>query len=196
MSNYDSILNHKLISESYFFPNDRTPRDIFWIDTGHAKLACHYYQCPGATKTIIHWHGNGEVVANYVGSPLYDLECNILFAEYRGYGASSGIPTLTGLLEDIPAIVASVDDALEDIIFFGRSVGSIYALEAARLFPNAGGLIIESGIANVLPRVLMRVQPEEVDSTDDEFELECKKYFDNQSKIHGFNGKVLIMHTR
>ena len=55
-----------------------------------------------------------------------------------------------------------------ELIFFGRSVGSIFAIEAASRFPDAAGLVLESGIADVLERLLLRVQPEELGVTAQE----------------------------
>ena len=48
-------------------------------------------------KTVIYFHGNGEVVADYLPSfPEWITRagCNVLLAEYRGYGMSSGTPAL------------------------------------------------------------------------------------------------------
>jgi len=71
-------------------------------------------------------HGNGEIVSDYIYSKLSYLEYNILYAEYRGYGFSSGDnPSLVNILDDVEHIIKSIDTPLEDIILFGRSIGSI-----------------------------------------------------------------------
>jgi len=190
-----SILNHTLISQSYFFPGYSYLENPYIVKSHGEKLACYYFSVPNAKQTIIHFHGNGEGVSDYIYSPLRLLGCNVLFSEYRGYGTSTGEPALVDLLDDVGPIIESLHLPIDKIILFGRSVGSIYAIHGASLFPNIAGLIIESGIANVVERVLMRVQPEDVDSTLEEFLAEDKKYFDHQGKLENFEGSTLILHT-
>ncbi len=190
-----SILNHTLISQNYFYPEYSYLENPYIIKSHGEKLACYYFSVPNAKKTIIHFHGNGEGVSDYIYSPLRLLGCNVLFAEYRGYGTSTGEPALVDLLDDVGPIIESLHLPMNNIILFGRSVGSIFAIEGAQLFPDISGLIIESGIANVVERVLMRVHPEDVNATLEEFLAEDKKYFDHKSKLENFEGTTLILHT-
>jgi len=192
----NSILDHRLISNSYFYPSYSKLKKAFFIQSGKNKLACLYNKVPNSKKTIIHFHGNGEVVSEYIDSDIISPEYSILYAEYRRYGASEGErPTLTGILKDVEKIIKAIDTPLEDIILFGRSIGSIYALHGAYLFPTIGGLIIESGISNVLTRILLRITPKQINSTISELTAEDKKYFDNEMKIKKFQGRTLILHT-
>lgn len=192
-----SILDHRLISERYFFPRENYFENPTFIKNGDISLSCYYREFPGANKTIIHFHGNGETVKEYLDSPLLKLPYNILFSEYRGYGMSNGDPSLVSMIDDVSAIIESLNQPKENIILFGRSIGSIYALHGASLYPDSiGGLIIESGIADVKERILMRATPNEMGIANDLFDTECHKYFDHKSKISSFKGKTLIMHTR
>ncbi|MFU8806292.1 MAG: alpha/beta hydrolase, partial [Bradymonadaceae bacterium] len=60
------ILDHPLITERYFFPFDTSPSNPHWVDTGEHRLACYgEMRHPGA-MTVIHFHGNGEVVSDYL----------------------------------------------------------------------------------------------------------------------------------
>jgi len=195
-----SILDHKKISKSYFYPRHSKFKEPFYVTNGNNKLACYYHKIQNAKKTVIHFHGNGEVVSDYIDD--FDLRmeamgCSVLLAEYRRYGLSSGdFPSLVEMLDDVEHIIKSIDVPMEDIILFGRSVGSIYALHGAYLFPNISGLIIESGIADVVSRVLMRVNPKGINSTKEILIEEGEKYFNHQKKIANFQGKTLIMHTK
>jgi pimeloyl-ACP methyl ester carboxylesterase len=105
------------------------------------------------------FHGNGEVVSDYDGiSPLYhQKELNLVVADYRGYGLSSGIPTLTDLAQDAHTIFKKVRDELsirslsKDLWVMGRSLGSISALELAYYYQKElNGLIIESGFPSIV----------------------------------------------
>lgn len=192
-----SILDHRLISERYFFPRNNRFSEPFKVRIGDIALGCYYRSYPEADKTIIHFHGNGETVKEYLDSPLLKLPYNFLFAEYRGYGMSNGEPSLVSMLQDVKTIIDSLDVPKEKIVLFGRSIGSIYVLHGASLYPDSiGGLIIESGIADVRERILMRVTLNDIGATKESFDAECHTYFDHESKLKSFQGKTLIMHTR
>ena len=124
------------------------------------------------------------------------MGANLLLAEYRGYGMSSGAPALAALLDDVELIVAACGIPQEHIIFFGRSLGSLYALHGAARYPRAAGLIIESGLADPLERILVRVEPWELGATMEQLRVAVGRCLDQQQKIAGFRGRVLVMHTR
>ena len=194
----DSILNHPLISERYFFPREETFTDPFWIDCGDARLACHYHEIDPQALTIVHFHGNGEVVADYVDflpALFARFGCNCLLVEFRGYGMSTGRPELGRILDDVELVLAKLSAPVDKRVFFGRSVGSIPAIHAAALQPDAAGLIIESGIADVLERLLLRIDPAELGISRQELEQAVHSRLDQQNKIASFEGPVLIMHT-
>ena len=91
-------------------------------------------------------------------SPSYHQKrLNLVVADYRGYGASSGIPTLTALTQDSHLIFKEVREELSrrnlrsDLWVMGRSLGSISALELAYQHQEMiKGLIIESGFPSVV----------------------------------------------
>ena len=89
-----SLLDHPLISERYFFPRADAPADPFWIDCDDGtRLACAYNETDPSAPTVVHFHGNGEVVADYLdGFPglINRMGCNCFFAEFRAYGLWCG----------------------------------------------------------------------------------------------------------
>jgi alpha-beta hydrolase superfamily lysophospholipase len=108
---------------------------------------------------ILFFHGNGEVVSDYDEiSPFYHQKgLNLVVADYRGYGVSSGIPTLTDLAQDAHDIFKQVREDLsrrdlrKDLWVMGRSLGSISAFELAYHYQeDIRGLIIESGFPSVV----------------------------------------------
>jgi len=193
-----SILNHPLISERYFFPRSEMFQHPYWIDCGDARLACFYHEVDPAALTILHFHGNGEVVADYVDflpAHFARFGCNTLLVEFRGYGMSTGRAELGRILDDVATVLEKSPAPVKRTVFFGRSVGSIPALQAAALWPDAAGLIIESGIADVLERLLMRVSPAELEIEPAEFKQAVSGQLDQQKKIAAFAGPLLILHT-
>jgi uncharacterized protein len=128
-------------------------------------VSCRFYVGDNAWPWILFFHGNGEIVSDYDNiSPFYTKNgLNLVVADYRGYGASTGTPTLTGLFKDAHFIFKTVKDEIKSRGFntslwiMGRSLGSLSAVEIARLHGNeVRGLIIESGFANIL-RILIHL---------------------------------------
>lgn len=194
-----SLLDNPILSSRYFYPWPNHFENPFFVTGDGYRLGCRYMKVSDTAPTIIHFHGNGESVQDYLGDfeqRIAGLGANLLLAEYRGYGMSSGEPALVALLEDVRLIVEACAIPPEKILFFGRSLGSLYALHGASLYPQSAGLIIESGLAEPLERVLVRIEPRDVGATMDELKNEVDCYFDQQAKISSYAGRVLIMHTR
>jgi len=194
-----NILDHQLISERYFFPRDGYFKDPFWVDCGDAQLACSYHEIDPAAKTLIHFHGNGEIVDDWQGdfvTLIQQMGCNVFLAELRGYGQSTGQPQLGKMLEDVVPTIEALKRPINELIFFGRSVGSIFAIEAAAKFPQAAGFILESGVADVQERLLLRIAPSELGVSAAELEAEIDRSLNHQRKLSAYPGPLLVMHTQ
>lgn len=193
------LLNHQLISERYFFPRRGDLVDPFWIDCGDARLACSYHEVDPQAKTLVHFHGNGEIVDDWLGdfvSLIQQLGCNVFLAELRGYGQSTGLPQLGKMLDDVVPTIVALDRPASQLIVFGRSVGSIFAIEAAARYPDLAGLVIESGVADVLERLLLRVHPQELGCTEEELIDAVDEHLNHQRKMASYQGPLLVMHTQ
>ena len=192
------IFDHPLISDRYFFPRKDTPTNLVPVEVDGAVLGCARYETNPDAPWLVHFHGNGEVVADYEFDLLPHFQAaglNVFFAEYRGFGASTGTPAMVTMLGDVPRILSAVGVPFEKIVVYGRSVGSIYAIEAACRAPNLGGLVIESGIASPLERILFRVRPEELGVTAKDLEQEASEHLDHQRKLGQFPGRTLVLHA-
>ena len=192
-----SIADHDIITDRYFFPRPASVGDAQIVDVGEAQLACYFHD-GGHDLTVVHFHGNGEVVADYIpgfANQLDQLGVNTFFAEYRGYGGSTGTPRLGAMLDDVGAIREAVGVPDEKLLVFGRSVGSIYAIEFAARFPEISGLIVESGIADVLERILLRASPQQMGTTLEAMTDEFENLFDHRKKLEAFDGPALFLHA-
>ena len=193
------LFDHPLISERYFFPRPGQVIDETRVELEGCTLSNHHSERDPEAPTVLYFHGNGEIVADYVPGlrdVFHDMGANAYFAEYRGYGASTGRPLMATMLDDVSAIIEQSGIPPEKLIVFGRSVGSIYALEAAKRYPNIAGLIIESGISDPVQRIELRVTPEELGTSAEELHEEAKRLFNHEEKLGHYKGPLLILHAR
>ena len=198
-----SLLDQPFLRQFIFYPRkDFTPcpGNAFDLSVGvtdGVSIVCRFYMGRHEWPWILFFHGNGEVVSDYDEiSPLYhQRKMNLVVAEYRGYGASTGTPTLTDLVQDAHAIFKKVKGELsrrnlrKDLWVMGRSLGSISALELAYHYQKEmQGLIIESGFPSVV-RILFHlgppVQAMGLEKTDRECLERIKEIFLPTLIIHG-----------
>jgi uncharacterized protein len=200
MSKSDTILDHPIVSSRYFYPRAVALPNPYWVTAADgSRLACYYQAVNLQAPTVVYFHGNGEVVADYLPDfPdwITRAGCNVLLAEYRGYGMSTGQPALAGMLEDVTAILHSLGVADRQLVLFGRSLGSLYAVHGVSRQPQIAGLILESGVAEISERFFLRVQPHELARSKVDVVNELKHYFDYATKLRGFQGRTLVLHTR
>lgn len=153
-----SLFDDPTFSERLFFPRpDRSPlppgaRDeSVTVDGAVLHVRIH----AGAGPTLLLFHGNGEVVADYdSAAPQFaEIGARLAVCDYRGYGQSTGTPSLRSMIEDSLAIVAAVNP----VLVMGRSVGSACAAEIyARNLPGIAGVIVESGSSDLAGLVKRR----------------------------------------
>jgi pimeloyl-ACP methyl ester carboxylesterase len=137
-----------------------------------AVVGARLHLADPAGPSILFFHGNGEIVADYddLGPRYNRMGINFLAADYRGYGRSTGRPTVTAMMHDCHAVLAFVGDWIAGhgfsgpLFAMGRSLGSASALELADSHPDRlSGLILESGFACAGPLLqLLGVDPEAI----------------------------------
>jgi pimeloyl-ACP methyl ester carboxylesterase len=188
-----TLLDHPVISERYFFPRPDAPRDP-WMVQG---LACAR-RTKDRDAAVLHFHGNGEVVADWLGDFADALEAggvDAFFAEYRGYGGSSGRPSLSALLDDALTVFDAIGRPADEIVVYGRSIGSLAAAHVAA-HRDVKALVLESGISDLAERLLVRVRPEEeLGVTEDALRAAVKESLDQEAKIARAKCPVLVLHA-
>jgi len=196
--NYPAWLDHPLIGSRYFFPRRDPVTEPFYVEVDGATLACRRYLNNPQGMTVVHFHGNGEVAADYEeGFPelFARLGCNLLLAEFRGYGGSTGEPQLGRMLADVEPLLDATGPP-ERLVLFGRSVGSLFAIQGVKVFPQVAGLILESGIADVRERLLLRVTPAELGIDAATFDAILAEVFDHRRTLAAYRNPLLVLHTR
>ena len=194
----DSILDHPAISGHYLFPQPRCVDDPFMVEATDAELACYRKVIDPGKFTVVHFHGNGEAVADYIpdmADLFADLGLNSLFVEYREYGGSTGQARLVSMLGDGEAAIKAAGLAPEKVIAFGRSIGSLYAIELVHRQPAVAGLIIESGIADASERFLRYADLTAAGVSESDVVAEVKRHFHHKKKLSSYRNPLLILHT-
>ncbi len=165
------------------------------VDDG-VTVGGRFYEAGEGRPTILFFHGNGEIVADYadIASFYTSTGANFLPVDYRGYGRSTGQPTVTTMLADALAVFTFAREWLlgrgftGPLVVMGRSLGSASALAVAATFSNdVAGLIIDSGFADtvgLLKRLGARLPATGAD--DDGLH--------QSEKMAQYNGPVLIIH--
>jgi pimeloyl-ACP methyl ester carboxylesterase len=166
------------------------------VDEG-VRVHSRFHLAGREEPNILFFHGNGEIVSDYdvIGPYFTKYGMNFLAADYRGYGRSSGNPTVTAMMQDSHRILAAVKDWLCEaehtgpLLIMGRSLGAAAALElAAGHTDEIAGLIIESGFATTLPLLInLGVDVAGLGITEGDG-------FRNVRKISSFNKPTLIIH--
>ena len=172
--------------------------EIFIPVEGDICIGARFHRAEKTSPCILFFHGNGEIVADYddLGQIYVRQGIGFLVVDYRGYGRSTGNPTVTAMMKDAHVIFHFVLEWLRSeghdgpIVVMGRSLGSAPALElSAHYSAQMDGLVIESGFAHASPLLeLLGVDVESLGFKEEEG-------FRNVEKIHMFEKPTLIIHA-
>ena len=119
------------------------------------------------------------------------LGAELIIADYRGYGKSSGIPTLRATLEDAHMIFDYLkkNSIFKDkVCVMGRSLGSAPTIELCGKRKDIQACVLESGYADPIPLVERRGLKVDKSTTKE------NALFNNSQKISNVKCPTLIMH--
>ena len=140
--------------------HDEKTMDVYFTVADGVKIGAKFHAAGKDDPVILFFHGNGEIVSDYDDlGPLFARMGMGFFAfDYRGYGRSTGEPTVSAMMTDCHSLFDQGTVFLKEkgfngpLIVMGRSLGSASALELAASRSDAvDGLIIESGFAFMMP---------------------------------------------
>jgi len=130
-----------------------------WITTTDGvRLNAWWLPHQGEEKgTILLLHGNAENISTHIGSvwwlPQYGY--NVLLFDYRGYGRSTGEPSMDGIQLDMAAAMQWLfqrpDIDTSRIVVFGQSLGAATAITRLAVSPyrsRVRGLIVEGAFTS------------------------------------------------
>ncbi len=177
------------LSAGVFHPRPDYVEPYLVVDVGAAFLGCHDWRPHPDAGHVVFFHGNGELASECLrwgdGGFFHGLGVNVCFVGYRGYGRSTGVPALDAMRGDGERVVGALGVDPARVVAFGRSLGSLYAVELAHRLPEIAGLIIDSGIADIVEQ-WPALGP---------LRSEADAAFDTRAKMAGYRGRVLVMHA-
>jgi len=152
----------------FFFPMKklvRTPTDLglnyqdvlIATDDGNTLHGWFLPAAEMAKATVLFLHGNAENISTHIGAVYWlpEQNYNVLLYDYRGYGKSTGIPSLPEAVDDVKAVYDIIPTLTQQpnrpIIVFGQSLGGAIAVNAVGAFSatrQIDALVIESSFAN------------------------------------------------
>lgn len=95
---------------------------------------------------LIYFGGNAEEASWILGEARWPPEWTLVAVNYRGYGASEGVPGERALTSDALAIYDAIarreDVDSRRIVVFGRSLGTAVAVHVAAERPVAGAVLV------------------------------------------------------
>ena len=112
-------------------PNISTGYGGFILNEKDAKVYVHILN-PGHQNAILYFGGNAESMAkssDYIARQFPEFTCYLM--DYRGYGASTGIPNEKNIFADALALYDKVKQKHQHISIGGRSLGTGVAMYVA-----------------------------------------------------------------
>jgi alpha-beta hydrolase superfamily lysophospholipase len=156
--------DHPAVSSVMFHPQAVwTPPPVGAVDrlipvADGVSISARLYVRDKQSPMVLFFHGNGEVACHYddIAPKYIEAGVNFFAADFRGYGASGGVPSFSTMMADALVVFDHMAQQLEvdgyegPLFVKGRSLGAYSAVEIAMTYPErVRGLIIESGAANV-----------------------------------------------
>jgi len=190
-----------LVNKTTFFPQAgiqvdpqrlNVPIEHTYIKTDdNIKISAFFIPRKDVSRTIIFFPGNGGNASHRLGDALalWSLRANVLLMDYRGYGLSAGDPSEKGVYLDAEAGLKFILDEkltpIEEIVIYGRSLGSAVAVNLAQNRKFAGIILVSplsSGKAVARVRGLSWLTPFIGDP------------FNSLEKIEKIQSRLLVIH--
>lgn len=176
--------------EDYGIPRERA--EELWFETDDGEILYGWYcRSEKPIASALYCHGNTGNLSNtaHVMPHLLDAGINVLLFDYRGFGRSSGSPSLSGIIDD-GVTAARLHEQLRPknlpSILYGYSLGGAIAAQVIRRHPF-DGLILQSTFTSLpdIARVTFPRVP---------LHLVSGRLFDTLEVVRKLTVPVLVIH--
>lgn len=172
------------------------------VEDDDVRLGGRLHIHPSSEVLILGFHGNGERADHYDDLAADFVACGASFwmVDYRGYGLSTGRPTITSLYGDAQAFLeqmprslgaTSTERPIRKVIAWGRSLGSGPACELAAYHPDrVHALFLDSPFADGRNLLRRKLGGQSIPDTP------ATAILDNRERIRRVHQPVRILHGR
>jgi fermentation-respiration switch protein FrsA (DUF1100 family) len=174
----------------YGIPRERT--DDVWMETEDGEMLHGWYcHAERPVASALYCHGNTGNLTNtaHVMPHLLASGINVLLFDYRGFGRSTGRPSLSGIISDGLAAARFHEDIRpRDVpsILYGYSLGGAIAAQVLR-HHSFDGLILQSTFTNL--RDVARVTFPRIP-----LHLVAGDFFDTLNAVKQMDVPLLVLH--
>jgi fermentation-respiration switch protein FrsA (DUF1100 family) len=156
-----SIISFSLFgcASLFFHPTKETRLSPAFFELGYEtrtietkdgeKLFAWLLKAENPKATIVFFHGNAGNIGEHLPSVFWlpQRGFSVLAVDYRGYGASSGKPSIEGLIIDAQATIEYAIKELNSapIVVFGQSLGGAAAIASAPPYKTKIAALITEG---------------------------------------------------
>lgn len=155
ISEGDAFDAHRTITPATFNISTFSLEEIELETDDGETLNGWYLAQEDAKATVVYYGGNGFLMVK--SRPLIqayaDMDVNLLLFDYRGYGLSSGDPTVEGVKKDARRAYEYAESrstaADQVMIVHGHSMGAFLSSKIASEYSSVDGYIMESPVSEV-----------------------------------------------
>lgn len=172
-----------------------TFEDVWFKSTDGISLHGWYIPSSSSDYLVVYFHGNAANISHRMEILHYlnQLDLSVFIFDYRGFGVSEGIPLREkDLYRDAQGAVKWLEQKgwrLDQMIFFGRSMGAAIALQTALDTPPAG-VILEAPFTS-LSEIARKITPT-IYAFFGWWNINTR--FDNLNKISRLTRPLLMVH--
>lgn len=191
----DYIVNQfAFFPDTHVLPVEKLPKgveEVFFKTSDNETLQAYLVRNKSLNRLVIFFHGNAGNISHRLSDVIRLRNCGatVLAVSYRGYGKSSGTPCEKGIYADGDAAFLYATQTLgfqmEDIIVFGRSIGTTVAVNLSQN-KNIAGLILVTPLTS--GKAQAKAQGFGVLSSV------AGNSFDNLSKMPSIKCPLLVIH--
>lgn len=122
------------------------PQDFFFPSGDGETLHGWFFSAQQAKGTVLAFHGNAENIGTHVNGVLWLVPAgfNLFIIDYRGYGRSTGTPSLEGVNRDglaaLEHVLTRKDVGKGRVVVLGQSLGGTVATYVAASSPQRDSL--------------------------------------------------------
>jgi uncharacterized protein len=179
------------LDAAYDFRLGENATEVFVETDDGERINALWFRAEASRGVVLYFHGNAGSLRGWkdVSHDIVPLGLDLFIIDYRGFGKSTGRLTEQGLYEDARASYAFLRTQgyeADDIVIYGRSIGSGVASELASTHP-CRALILETPFTS-LPDLASALAPHFFPR------LTLRFRFENARKLAGIKVPVLLLH--